>query len=55
MFENGSTEKNVAVDSVTSCTKAVQKMFQDGSSSAKTDRNLQDSTSSTKTKQTFQD
>ena len=50
-----SQAKNVAVDSGTSSTKAVQKMFQGGTSSTKTDRTLQDGTSSTKTDQKFQD
>ena len=47
--------KNVAVDSGTSSTKAVQKMFQGGTFSTKPDQNLQDGTSSTKTDQKFQD
>ena len=46
---------NVAVDSGTSSTKTVQKMFQGGTFSTKTDRNLQDGTSSTKIDQKFQD
>ena len=47
-----SQAKNVAVDSGTSSTKTVQKMFQGGT---KTDRTLQGGTSSTKTDQKFQD
>ena len=50
-----SQAKNVAVDSGTSRTKTVQKMFQGGTFSTKTDRTLQDGTSSTKTEQKFQD
>ena len=50
-----SQAKNVAVDSGTSSTKTVQKMFQGGTFSTKTDRTLQDGTSSTKTDQKFQD
>ena len=50
-----SQAKNVAVDSGTSSTKTVQKMFQGGTFSTKTDRNLQGGTSSTKTDQKFQD
>ena len=50
-----SQAKNVAVDSGTSSTKTVQKMFQVGTSSTKTDRNPQGGTSSTKTAQKFQD
>ena len=50
-----SQAKNVAVDSGTSSTKIVQKMFQGGTFSTKTDRTLQDGTSSTKTEQKFQD
>ena len=50
-----SQAKKVAVDSGTSSTKTVQEMFQDGTSSTKTDRNLQDGTSSTRTEQKFQD
>ena len=50
-----SQAKNVAVDSGTSSTKTVQKMFQGGTFSTKTDRTLQDGTSSTKTEQKFQD
>ena len=50
-----SQAKNVAVDSGTSSTKTIQKMFQGGTSSTKTDRNLQGGTSSTKTDQKFQD
>ena len=50
-----SQAKNVAVDSGTSSTKIVQKMFQGGTFSTKTDRTLQDGTSSTKTDQKFQD
>ena len=49
-----SQAKNVAVDSGTSSTKTVQKMFQGGTFSTKTDRTLQDGTSSTKTEQKFQ-
>ena len=49
-----SQAKNVAVDSGTSSTKTVQKMFQGGTFSTKTDRTLQDGTSSTKTDQKFQ-
>ena len=47
-----SQAKNVAVDSGTSSTKTVQKMFQGGT---KTDRTLQGGTTSTKTDQKFQD
>ena len=50
-----SQAKNGAVDSGTSSTKIVQKMFQGGTFSTKTDRTLQDGTSSTKTDQKFQD
>ena len=50
-----SQAKNVAVDSGTSSTKTVQKMFQCGTFSTKTDRTFQDGTSSTKTDQKFQD
>ena len=50
-----SQAKNVAVDSGTSSAKTVQKMFQGGTFSTKTDRTLQDGTSSTKTDQKFQD
>ena len=50
-----SQAKNVAVDSGTSSSKTVQKMFQGGTFSTKTDRNLQGGTSSTKTDQKFQD
>ena len=50
-----SQAKNVAVDSGTSSTKTVQKMFQGGTFSSKTDRTLQDGTSSTKTDQKFQE
>ena len=50
-----SQAKNVAVDSGTSSTKTVQKMFQGGTFSTKTDRTLQDGTSSTKTEQKFRD
>ena len=46
-----SQAKNVAVDSGTSSTKTVQKMFQGGTFSTKTDQTLQDGTSSTKTVQ----
>ena len=49
-----SQAKDVAVDSGTSSTKTVQKMFQGGTFSTKTDRTLQDGTSSTKTEQKFQ-
>ena len=49
-----SQAKNVAVDSGTSSTKTVQKMFQGGTFSTKTDQTLQDGTSSTKTEQKFQ-
>ena len=49
-----SQAKNVAVDSGTSSTKTVQRMFQGGTFSTKTDRTLQDGTSSTKTEQKFQ-
>ena len=49
-----SQARNVAVDSGTSSTKTVQKMFQGGTFSTKTDRTLQDGTSSTKTEQKFQ-
>ena len=49
-----SQAKNVAVDSGTSSTKTVQKMFQGGTFSTKTDRTLQDGTSSTKTERKFQ-
>ena len=55
MLENRSPEKKVAVDSGTFCTKTVQEMFQDGTSSTKTDGNLQGGTSSTKTERKFQD
>ena len=50
-----SQAKNVAVDSGTSSTKTVQRMFQGGTFSTKTDRTLQDGTSSTKTDQKFHD
>ena len=50
-----SQAKNVAVDSGTSSAKTVQKMFQGGTFSTKTDRTLQDGSSSTKTEQKFQD
>ena len=49
-----SQAKNVAVDSGTSSTKTVQKMFQGGTFSTRTDRTLQDGTSSTKTEKKFQ-